>query len=318
MTKKLFLLFTLGLIFVFTTSGLCYGKSIETRILLKDIKRFQKFKDKQYDLLMQFFDSLTPEDVEVLNSGKYEIEIDNQKAASIWKKVKKFDSYSKPIKVKHPDMIAHNFFVSWSRNVCPYGEILVDYGLIKNYVSGGFKIKYLVPKEECEQALNALAEYSIHQLNQLQELRGKIEDLGLKITDFPRTINNINLSTGSWPVLLKFSSIKKDNYYATLRIIRWQWQEDLKSYPGLYYSNKNVLTVGKLWLDFMLDNDLSGDASDEEKAMRELDKIEKRLAKMSETPKKQQEPAKDSIDKSEPVQKTSPPDKPKFKLDLPK
>jgi hypothetical protein len=296
--KKLFLLSIFALVFAFTASGLCYAKSVETRIFLKDVKRCQKFIDKQYDLLMQFFDSLTPEGIEALNSGKYKIEIFNPKAISILKKLKKMGDGPRKVKGWGGNHMPFSF-LSHFQNICDYNEILTI---------------YRIPEEEHEEVLNKYAEYSIFLLNKLQELREKTEDIGLemKIDRFP-TINGIIIHGG---ILVAVSPASDhDTSMEIVGKINHAWRMSTKKMPELF-SNKNVLTAQKHWYAFVLDNDFAGIR--EEQCMKELDKIEKRLAKMSNTPKKKQESAKETIDKSEPSQKTSPPDKPKFKLDLPK
>ena len=288
----------------------CSATSIKTKIFYKDIQRCNKFIDHQYDVLMAFLATLTNEDIEAINSQEREVEIYNSNAIDTFKKIKKMDTYY-PKKVKYSNNstegLPRNFLASNFYRVTDYK------GILKNYN---------IPEEDYEEALSKYSEYSVGLLDKLQELRTKGYDSGLKIYQLPK-LNNIFINQCDMPLFLVDSAVKHpmhdSTYHAYETIYKTGWAWSVEAMPELY-SNKNILTITKLWLEFLLNNDLTsskwGDSYEEE-VMTELDKIEKRLAKLSGGSEQKQKPAVKTEDIKPESAIPAPSESSKFKLDLP-
>ncbi|MFX0210526.1 MAG: hypothetical protein ACFFDT_31390 [Candidatus Hodarchaeota archaeon] len=307
MKKKMFFSGVLCLAMVFMVSVASHGVSIKTKLFNRDLQKCQTFIGQQYKVLTEFFDSLTAEDISSINSAKHKVEIYNTKAVSIFKKLKKMDIYY-PKGVKH----GHNQTAGIPRNILGgYIHSVSSYNHIVD--------SYEIPAEDYEEVLNKYSEYVIDVLDKLQELRGKVDSIGLTIYTLPQ-INEIYISQGN---AIHAYLTAKHKTYDTAESFRDKvyspWKRSFKKIPELY-SNKSVLTAQKLWLEFILNNDLAinkfGDSYEEE-YMIELDKIEKRLVKLSGAPEQKEKPA-DKIADTKPDKPSGPAQKNKFKLDLPK
>lgn len=307
-TSVLFLIVGLGVILLI--SSVCSAASIKTKIFYKDLQKCEKFIDGQYNLLMEFLNALTPEDVKLINASRSydKIELLNPKAISLFKELDKTDDSREPKGVKHAHGIPRNFLEGEIQNVANYSRILKLYN---------------IPQEDYNEVFDSYSNYVIDLLDKIQSLRDKVSSLSLTIHRFP-TINGIFLVQRDFLLFFTnynpmFESYPGGRLQSSL--LRG-WDDSCVETPELY-QNKSVLTAQKLWIEFVLSNDdlltnRDGDKSYDEEYMTELDKIERRLVKLSGTPAKQQESAKETINKSEPAKQTSPTTKPKFKLDLPK
>lgn len=308
MKSRFIVSFIVGLGLILLMSTVCYATNIKTKMFYRDLQKCEQFINKQYDLLMEFLNALTKEDVDTLNAGaakNKDIELFNSKAVSAFKKVKETDR-SHPKGVKHSNNhsagIPRNFLGGYIESVSNYKFIITSYE---------------IPTDDYNEACNKYSGYTINLLDKLQELRSKVDDIGLTIYQLP-TINDIFISTGT----LTFLTGKNPMYDIGVSFrdhVYNPWRKSVKDIMELY-SNKSVLTAQKLWIEFLLNNDLAsnkwGDSYTEE-YMTELDKIEKRLAKLSGAPVQKQEAAQKPTDVRPESPKPATIQKSKFKLDLP-
>ena len=298
----------LGLSVILSISSVCHATSINTKMFLKDMQKCEQFIGKQYDVLMEFLNALTEEDVATINAGEpnQNIEIFNSKAVSAFKKLNKMDrNYPKAVKhsQNHSAGIPRNFLGGYIQFVSGYKAIIAD---------------YQIPTDDYGEAFNSYSEYVINLLDKLQELRNKVDNIRLTIYALPK-LNGVYVGTGSPLVFLtaKNSMFPLSESFRNGVYDHWKWSvEEMLE----LYSNKSVLTAQKLWLEFLISNDFTsskwGDSYDKE-YMTELDKIEKRLAKLSEAPVQKQEATQKPTDATPESSKPAPAPKTKFKLDLP-
>ena len=316
MKKKAIYLTILGFIVTFTLVSASQATNIKTKMFLKDVQKCQKFTSKQYNLLMDFFDSLNEEDIAIISDSisksKYglNVEIFNLEAIKSLKKLGKMGKYPPRNLKGWPHCKIPNNLISGRGQI----NRLSDYSDIIEY--------YKIPEEDFNEAMNNYTNYIIGLLDQTQELMNKVEAIGLSISEpgfFPK-VNQIDILSGQQ--LFLFNS---ENYYKysisdfQLTSIYTTWKFSTKKSPELYF-NKNVLKAQKLWLEFLIANEFtinSNHDSIEEKVLIELVKIEKRLTKLTINSEKNQKPtvkAKDSKPESK-TQASS--EKNKFKLELP-
>lgn len=262
-TKKSFLLLLL-VVFFLSQSSYCGATSIKTKIFFKDLKRGENFIDSQYNVLMDFVNSLTKEDVKAINEKGHDVEIYNSNALEAFKKLKTMDA-DQPENIKNWNYSGYNF----PHNFLSDFKHMFDYRLI-------FREIYKIPRDDFEVALSKYSDYLVLLLDKLQDLRSKVAESGLKVYNLPR-LNGIHIKQADKLLFLINDSNSNYGFKASY------WKIYTKKIPQLY-SNEKALTAAKLWMEFYLENDLTTYQNTdkyEEIVMAEIEKIEKRLAAIS-------------------------------------
>lgn len=308
MKSRTIFLGVVGLGLILSILTICHATSLKTKMFQKDLQKCEQFIGKQYDVLMEFLNALTEEDVAAINVGTakhQDVEIFNSKAVSAFKKLRKTSKtggrdYPEGVKSRN---MPRNFLNGKIQFVSYYKAIIAD---------------YQIPIDGYDEFFNSYSEYVINLLDKLQELRNKVDNIGLTIYALP-TLNGVYVGTGSPLVFLTAKNDVSPLSESFRNGVYDHWKWSVKEILELY-SNKSVLTAQKLWLEFLMSNDFTsskwGDSYDEE-YMTELDKIEKRLAKLSGAPVQKQEAAQKPTDARPESAKPAPAPKSKFKLDLP-
>lgn len=319
-TKELLITVLIVVFSLLVVASNCSATSIKTKIFYKDLQRCEKLIEKQNKLLLDFFNSLSQEDINIIKSGylskDHKVELFNMEAVNTLKKIDEIGTYP-PKQVKGwPHCNIPCGIIGSSTNI----ERLSDYNSIID--------AYEIPQEDTNDALNKYADYLINILDIVQNLSEKITEMDLAdrkkdvccfSIKFPE-INGMDiLGQGS----IIFYNSDNYNHIRNSRIpldcILSDWAFATEKHFELY-SNKQILTAQKMWLDFLLSNDFTTNSngnSIEEEVMTELDKIEKRLAKLSGSLEQKQKPAVKTKDiKPEPAT-PAPSESSKFKLDLP-
>ena len=286
------------------------AEDIKTKIFYKDLKKSAKYVDDQFKALMTIFNALKPEEVELINDsikGSQSVKIFNSKVDKGMKKLVKLNVYG-PKGVKYNDNhsggIPRNLLTSYAIHVGDYHEVILK--------------TYRIPVKDHSMALERYANYLIDLLDKLQVLRAKQEEIGLNVAFFPK-INGrsvsirtpcptLNAKTAMYDLGIHF----KNNVYDNWKRSTTKWME--------LYSDPNILTVQKLWFEFILTNDLSHDRSGnsfDEAYMEELELIEQRLAAVSSAPTVIAETKDESKSSDTDNSPTSATKKGNFKLELP-
>lgn len=283
------------------------AQDMKTKIFFRDLQKCAKFVGVQHKELKTIFTSLTAKEVQQINDsirGSQRVQLLNSKVDAAVKKLGNY-GYWLPKGVKFGDNqfrgIPRNLLAQYSVKVGDYYEVIIQ--------------NYQIPAKDHPVALERYANYLINLLDKIQELRSLQEDIGLTICFFPKINGNaIPIITpcptffGMEDISVTFKSHVFDN-----------WKRSTKNWMDLY-SNPNILTVQKLWLEYILTNDLAVSKFNEnfeEVYMVELELIEKRLAALSSAPTVSADSPNNANTDS--GNKTSQPTtkKGKFKLDLP-
>lgn len=286
------------------------AEDIKTKIFYKDLKKSAKYVDNQYKALMTIFNALTPEEVALINDsmrGTQRVEIFNSKVDKGMKKIPNLGTYG-PKGVKfgdnHSGGIPRNLLTSYVIHVGDYHEVILE--------------TYRIPVQDHPVALERYANYLIDLLDKFQEVRAKQEEIGLNVWGFPK-INGRRIAMNTPCPTILGKSPTGDLGGSFKNMVYDNWKRSTNKWMELY-SDPNILTVQKLWFEYILTNDLAtskfGD-SYEESYMKELELIEQRLAAVSSAPTviaKTKGDAKSSHTNNSSAPATQ---KGNFKLDLP-
>jgi hypothetical protein len=204
----------------------------------------------------------------------------------------------------HSGGIPRNLLTSYAAHVGDYHEVILE--------------TYRIPVKDQSMALERYANYLIDLLDKLQVLRAKQEEIELNIAFFPK-INGRSIGIRSPCPTLIAKTAGYDMGIHFKNLVYDNWKRSTNKWMELY-SDPNILTVQKLWFEFILTNDLSHDRSGnsfDEAYMIELELIEKRLAAVSSAPivsagTKDESKSSDTDNSSASATK-----KGNFKLDLP-
>lgn len=255
------------------------AENIKTKMFYKDIKKSAKYVDDQYKGLMTIFNALKPEDVELINDsmrvgGARSVKIFNSKVDKGMKKIPKLGTYGpKGVKFNdnHSGGIPRNLLTRYVIHVGDYYEVFLE--------------TYRIPVQDHQMALERYSNYLIDLLDKFQELRAKQEEIGLHVTGFPK-INGRSIGMNTPCATFIGKSPSGDIGVAFKNNVYDSWKRSTNKWMELY-SDPNILTVQKLWFEFILTNDLaynnSGNSFDEA-YMNELELIEQRLVAVSAAP----------------------------------
>jgi len=286
------------------------AQDMKTKFFFRDLQRCAKFVGVQHKELKTIFTSLTAEEVQQINDsirGSQRVQLFNSKVDAAVKKLGNY-GYWLPKGVKFGDNqsggIPRNLLAKYSTHIGDYYEVII--------------LTYKIPAKDHAVALERYANYLIDLLDKIQELRSLQEDIGLTITSFPKI--NGNAIPTSTPCPTFFGKHPAGDISVTFKShVFDSWKRSTKKWMDLY-SNPNILTVQKLWLENILTKDLGVSKFNEnfeEAYMAELDFIDKRLAAVSSAPTVSADsPNNAKTDKGNSASHTAP-KKGSFKLDLP-
>jgi hypothetical protein len=288
------------------------AEDLKTKIFYKDLKKSAKYVDDQFKALMTIFNALKPEEVELINDSmrvgtKQSVKIFNPKVDEGMKKLVKLNVYG-PKGVKygnnHSGGIPRNLLTGYVIHVGDYHEVILQ--------------TYHIPVKDHSVALERYANYLIDLLDKLQVLRAKQEEIGLNIAFFPK-INGRYVSIQTPCPTLNAKNTMFDTGIHFKNNVYDNWKRSTDKWMDLY-SNPNILTVQKLWFEFIITNDLSHDRSGnsfDEAYMKELEFIEQRLADVSSAPTVVAEKKDESKNNDTDISSASGTKKGNFKLELP-
>ena len=265
----------------------CTGaKSIKTKKFCRDLNRAKGNIQKQYSLLMMFFERLNPEDIDELN-GKGHCH-------------KYIDDNLVPIIIKL-DRARHGAF-DCKRCLSTASNLFTDDFYILAF-SDIFE-EYHVPKKDYDVAIKNYSLYVYDFLDKYQELRLQAKSIGLEMKHVVCRINGVSV----------FGLFSHDEGYVFIRDncgfsreLMYHWKESTKNIPNLY-SNKTALKAVKYFLSYVLEDIPC--ARTEERIMAEIEKIDKKLVES--VPKDQIKKTKSQPSSTDVEKKKS-----KFKLDIP-
>ena len=300
--------------------------SIKLKLFLKDLRKVQKHFDKQQKMMIQVLDTLTDDDIKLLKKANES----SYRSKEYYNNLKQIDDFELRDLLKKNDKLQNDRIKNLKK------DTLEPVGLVKSRLTELFWYKqilfrqhaYAIPKEDYDEALDKYSEFLIDVLDKTQTLREKAEERGLIGYPIPKEeYNKLELPRYSTiPVFLVSSEHdykgNEDAKNTLTRMLYTYWADPTynKEFQPILYSNKNILMAHKLWLEYILNNDIINSCCNyEEKVMVEIERMDKRLAKLGGTAKvkkpkapEEQKPAETSTEKSKPIAK------PKFKLDLPK
>ena len=287
-------------IVVLSISTLSHAASIKTRIFLKDLNKAQQQIDNEYNALMEFLDVLTEKEVKAFNdygvSSPISPEIYNKPVITTFNRVAKLCQFQETrLKRVSRNGIMLSFIQHYDHVGKPFNYF---------YIIG--ILGYGIDPGDTELVINKCSNYYIDYLDKVQQLYDKTTRIGLKANLLGKCISN---QRGRF--YLPYMTRK-----VTAGMVH-RWKDSAKEFPELH-SNKAALTALKLWIEFVLNNELYDvKGSAEEQYMIELDKIEKRLAEIAGAPQKEDvktAPRTTEALQTEPLETEK---KNKFKLDLP-
>ena len=287
-------------IVVLSISTLSHAAGIKARIFLKDLNKAQQQINNEYNALMEFLDVLTEKEVKAFN----DCGVNNLKAPEIYNK-SVITAFNRVVEL-------YTFQETRLKRVSRNGIML---SFIKDHLYPGkpFMYSYIIgilgygiDPGDTELVINKCSNYYIDYLDKVQQLYDKTTRIGLKANLLGKCISN---QRGRF--YLPYMTRK-----VTAGMVH-RWKDSAKEFPELH-SNKAALTALKLWIEFVLNNELYDvKGSAEEQYMIELDKIEKRLAEIAGAPQKEDvktAPRTTEAPQAEPLKMKK---KSKFKLDLP-
>jgi len=279
--KRLTMLLTCFLIQLFFVKlDNCLATEINTKLFIDDLQKCENFIKIQHQLITNFLDSLTPHDVELINSQSDIVNFENQgiseKSLGIFMKIIS-TSPPKPEGVKYDQYpksgIPRNLLNGSVQNVSNIG--------IEDGIINGYKI----PESDYKEVITKYSDYTIFLLDKIQTLTDKVNSIGMTIYTFPR-INGKGIVTGDF--LIFFTKIYNPLYselpgeWLKSELVS-KWNTSCANIPELE-TNKSALTAHKLWIEFVLSNSEllvnRGGTSYKEAFLRDQDNTNKLLAKL--------------------------------------
>jgi hypothetical protein len=207
-----------------------------------DLKKAKANIDAESRCLTNFFENMTASNVEAINNAEERtIKIVNSKLKSSIDCLKRLEE---------PD---HGRFY-------PVSSMLYSYlGNVSGTRYDRLVDRYNIPKKDRDEALDQYADHWVYVLDKINEMADITERKGIKRFRLP----NIQVGTAEacWyhkTLIFQYRNADRSNMYLMgfVNLFLLEWNEAIR-WADFVLENKKILTAHKLWVEFLLNNDLA-------------------------------------------------------------
>jgi hypothetical protein len=305
---------------IFMCSIDSHATSIETKIFYKDLKKIHDHLNKQQNIIIKIIYSLRDEDIKLIKQAYKALpsEVDSHKA------LKQIDNFEFIDLIKANDDLLYSSIRKVKCDIFKWASLMKEKSTLNLLNYDSLLHSYKIPEEDTDVVLTKYSNFVVDLLDKVQNLGEKANEKGLIGYAIPRQKNASGyiIEFDCYQFFLHKGDDQKWGSVNYFDSIYNHWKNPFfgkNQLKNALYSNKNILAVHNLWLKYIYDNKLTRKSKEDEEVLIEIEKINKRLAKLGNQPdiKNEKTSQKQDVQEKSTV-KSKPPSKDKFKLDLPK